>query len=144
VAEGASICVTVTLLDGLVLARSAFHHSLNYRSVVVVGQGRAVRSLEEKRPALRALVDHVLSGRSDQVRGPSEPELKVTEVVALDLRQASAKTRTGPPVDNRADYSLPVWAGELPLGMAVGEPVADARCNAPEPGGLREYSRARA
>jgi nitroimidazol reductase NimA-like FMN-containing flavoprotein (pyridoxamine 5'-phosphate oxidase superfamily) len=144
VAEGASICVTVTLLDGLVLARSAFHHSLNYRSVVVVGQGRAVRNLEEKQQALRALVDHVLSGRSNHVRGPSEPELKVTEVVALDLRQASAKTRTGPPVDNRADYSLPVWAGELPLGTAIGEPVADEYCTVPEPGGLREYSRARA
>jgi hypothetical protein len=84
-----------------------------------------------------------MTGRSDRVRGPSEPELKVTEVVALDLIDASAKARTGPPVDNRHDYSLPVWAGELPLGLAVGEPVADARCEAAEPAGLRGYTRAR-
>ncbi len=144
VAEGAPICVTVTLLDGLVLARSAFHHSLNYRSVVVVGRGRVVRDLEEKQMALRALVEHVMSGRSDQARGPSEPELKVTKVVGLDLGQASAKVRTGPPVDNRSDYSLPVWAGELPLSLVPGEPIPDSRCLAAEPPSLRTYSRGRA
>lgn len=141
VAGGAPICLTVTLLDGLVLARSAFRHSLNYRSVVVVGRGRAVRDAEEKQEALGALVDHVMSGRSEEVRAPSETELKVTEVVALDLRQASAKARSGPPVDNPDDYSLPVWAGELPLGLSVGEPVRDSRCQLSEPPGLKAYSR---
>jgi len=133
VAQGPPICVTVTLLDGLVLARSAFHHSLNYRSVVVVGRGRVVCDLE-----------HVMSGRSDQARRPSEPELKVTEVVGLDLGQASAKARTGPPVDNRSDYSLPVWAGELPLSLVPGEPIPDSRCQAAEPPSLRTYRRGRA
>jgi nitroimidazol reductase NimA-like FMN-containing flavoprotein (pyridoxamine 5'-phosphate oxidase superfamily) len=141
VAEGAPICLTVTLLDGLVLARSAFRHSLNYRSVVVLGPGRAVRDSEEKQSALRSLVDHVMSGRSDCVRSPSPAELKVTEVVALDLREASAKARTGPPADNRDDYSLPVWAGVLPLGLTAGTPVPDERCRVPEPPGLRSYER---
>jgi len=143
VAEGARICFTVTLLDGLVLARSAFHHSLNYRSVVVLGQGRAVRKGEEKQAALRTLVDHVMTGRSEQVRGPSEPELKVTEVVVLDLREASAKVRTGPPVENPNDYTLPVWAGELPLELAVGVPAPDSRCQVPEPPTLKAYRRGR-
>jgi nitroimidazol reductase NimA-like FMN-containing flavoprotein (pyridoxamine 5'-phosphate oxidase superfamily) len=142
--QGALACFTVTLLDGLVLARSAFRHSLNYRSVVVQGQARAVRDPDEKQLALRALVDHVLSGRSDEVRGPSDPELKVTEVVALDLDEASAKARTGPPRDGPDDYRLPVWAGVLPLGLSVGDPVAEARCQAPEPAALRDYRRGRA
>ncbi len=141
VAEDAPICLTVTLLDGLVLARSAFHHSLNYRSVVVLGRGRAVRDPQEKQSVLRALVDHVMPGRSEDVRGPSEPELKVTEVVALDLREASAKARTGPPLDNPNDYSLPVWAGVLPLGLAAGMPVRDARCRIAEPSNLKRYGR---
>ena len=140
----APVCFTVTLLDGLVLARSAFRHSLNYRSVVVLGRARAVRDPDEKQLALRTLVDHVMSGRSDEVRGPSDPELKVTEVVALGLREASAKARSGPPADNPNDLSLPVWAGVLPLGLSVGEPVPEGRCQVPEPAGLREYRRDRA
>lgn len=143
VAEGVAICLTVTLLDGLVLARSAFHHSLNYRSVLVLGHGRVASDGEEKQRALRALVDHVMPGRSELVRGPSQAELKVTEVVALELTHASAKVRTGPPIDNREDHRLPVWAGELPLRLAAGQPVVDSRCHAPEPAGLRSYRRGR-
>lgn len=140
-AQGAPVCFTVTLLDGIVLARSAFRHSLNYRSVVAQGQARAVRDPEEKQLALRRLVDHVLRGRSDEVRGPSDPELKVTEVVAVDLHEASAKARSGPPGDNPSDYSLPVWAGVLPLGLSVGDPVPEERCQVPAPALLRHYRR---
>jgi hypothetical protein len=140
-AGGVPCCFTVTLLDGLVLARSAFHHSLNYRSVVVPGDARGVPDPDEKLAALERLVEHVLPGRSSQARGPSPAELKVTEVIALDLDQASAKVRTGPPVDTRADMSLPVWAGELPLTTTVGDPVPDPGCSAPEPAGLRGYRR---
>ena len=137
----ASFSFTVTLLDGLVLARSAFRHSLNYRSVVVLGEGRAVTERDEKLAALEALVGHVLPGRPDEVRGPSAAELKVTEVIALELDHASAKIRTGPPVDNRGDLSLPVWAGELPLRLAVGDPVPDPACTVDEPPALRDYRR---
>jgi hypothetical protein len=139
----ASVSFTVTLLDGLVLARSAFRHSLNYRSVVVLGEGRGVTDREQKLAALEALVEHVLPGRPDEVRGPSDAELKVTEVIALDLDHASAKVRTGPPVDNRVDLSLPVWAGELPLRLAVGDPVPDPACTIDEPSALRDYHRGR-
>jgi hypothetical protein len=140
-AEGVPVCFTVTLVDGLVLARSAFRHSVNYRSVVVLGDARAVREKAEKLSALRAIVDHVAPRRSDEVRGPSEPELKVTGVLALNMREVSAKVRTGPPSDAPTDYDLPVWAGELPLGLAVGTPTRDARCSAPEPPYVRSYSR---
>ena len=143
-ADGAPLCFTATLVDGLVLARSAFRHSLNYRSVVVLGQGRAVGDSEEKQAALRSLVEHVMSGRWSQVREPSAAELKVTEVVALDLREASAKARSGPPSDNPDDYSLPVWAGVLPLGLAVQAPIPEARCQAPEPPELAAYRRGHA
>jgi uncharacterized protein len=140
-ADGVRFCFTVTLVDGLVLARSAFHHSLNYRSVVVVGEGRAVTERDEKLSALEALVEHVLPRRTEEARGPSSAELKVTEVIALELRDASAKVRTGPPVDNRQDLSLPVWAGQLPLGVVPGDPIPDAGCSVPEPPGLRSYRR---
>jgi len=140
-AEGSRCCFTVTLLDGLVLARSAFHHSLNYRSVVVLGHARAVTDPDEKLAALEALVEHVLPGRTADARRPSKAELKVTEVVALDLDQCSAKTRRGPPVDTRPDLSLPVWAGELPLVVTAGEPIPDPHCSVPEPAGLRSYRR---
>jgi nitroimidazol reductase NimA-like FMN-containing flavoprotein (pyridoxamine 5'-phosphate oxidase superfamily) len=139
--EGIDICVTVTLLDGLVLARSAFHHSMNYRSVMVLGEARAVTDRDEKLAALEALVEHIVPGRSSDARGPSKPELKATEVVALAIREASAKIRTGPPVDASDDYALPVWAGELPLALAPGLPTPDDRCAAPLPEYLQPYAR---
>jgi nitroimidazol reductase NimA-like FMN-containing flavoprotein (pyridoxamine 5'-phosphate oxidase superfamily) len=122
---GMEVCVTVTLLDGLVLARSAFHHSMNYRSVMALGRTRAVRDPQEKEAALRALVDHIVPGRSDQVRGADRRELAATAVLALPLDEVSAKVRTGPPVDDDPDYDLPYWAGVLPLTLTPGDPVPD-------------------
>lgn len=124
-AGGAPVCVTVTILDGLVLARSAFHHSMNYRSVVVLGRAEAVTDAGERAQALSALVDHAVPGRSRTVRGPSGAELRATLVVRIPLEEASAKIRVGPPVDDEADLALPVWAGELPLRLTAGAPVAD-------------------
>ena len=121
------VCVTVTLVDGLVLARSAFHHSMNYRSVVVFGTARDVSDPAEKMTAFRALVDHVAPRRWDTVRAPNEKEIRSTLVLALALAEASAKVRTGPPLDDEADYALPVWAGELPLRTVPGAPVGDPR-----------------
>jgi uncharacterized protein len=128
-AGGAPMCLTVTLLDGLVLARSAFHHSMNYRSVVLLGEGRPVRDREEKREALGILVDRLVPGRSDDARGPSAKELRATEVVVLPIDEASAKIRTGPPADAAADYELPVWAGVVPMELRAGPPVPDDRCS---------------
>jgi nitroimidazol reductase NimA-like FMN-containing flavoprotein (pyridoxamine 5'-phosphate oxidase superfamily) len=125
--EGVEVCVTVTLVDGLVLARSAFHHSINYRSVVVFGRARVVESDEEKMRALLAFTEHVVPGRWAEVRGPSRQELDATLVLALALTEASAKVRTGPPIDDEEDYELPVWAGVLPLVVSVGEAVPDPR-----------------
>ena len=122
---GMDICVTVTLLDGLVLARSAFHHSMNYRSVMVLGRTRAVRAPEEKDAALRALVEHIVPGRTEEVRGPDGRELAATAVLALPLAEVSAKVRTGPPKDDDPDYDLPIWAGVLPLALTPGDPVPD-------------------
>jgi len=124
---GAPACVTVTLLDGLVLARSGFHHSMNYRSVVVLGTATEVTDLGEKRRALDAIVEHVVPGRVASLRLPSEIEMRATRVVTLPLDEASAKIRTGPPKDDEADYALDLWAGELPLRLAPLEPVADPR-----------------
>ena len=121
------VCVTVTLVDALVLARSAFHHSMNYRSVVVFGTAREVSDPAEKMTAFRALVDHVAPRRWDTVRAPNEKEIRSTLVLALALAEASAKVRTGPPLDDEADYALPVWAGELPLRTVPGAPVGDPR-----------------
>jgi nitroimidazol reductase NimA-like FMN-containing flavoprotein (pyridoxamine 5'-phosphate oxidase superfamily) len=126
-AAGAPACVTVTLLDGIVLARSGFHHSMNYRSVVVLGTATEVTDAEEKQRALEAIVEHVVPGRVASVRPPSEGEMRATRVVTLPLDEASAKVRTGPPKDDEADYALDVWAGELPLRLQPGEPVADPR-----------------
>jgi nitroimidazol reductase NimA-like FMN-containing flavoprotein (pyridoxamine 5'-phosphate oxidase superfamily) len=137
VGTGVPACFTVTLLDGIVFARSAFHHSLNYRSVVVLGTARAITDPEEKREALRMVVEHVASGRPEDVRGPSDKELSATEVLALAIHEASAKARTGPPADAAEDYGLPVWAGELPLRLTPGDPIPDDRCTAPEPAYLR-------
>ena len=124
-AAGAPACVTVTLLDGLVLARSGFHHSMNYRSVVVLGRATEIEDPAEKRRALEAIVEHVAPGRAASVRPPNEKELRATRVVALRLDEASAKVRTGPPKDDEEDYALPVWAGELPLRLEPLAPVAD-------------------
>ncbi len=122
---GSEACVTVTILDGLVLARSAFHHSMNYRSVIVYGQLREVTDPTEKWKAQRALVEHVVPGRSSDARMPNERELRQTTIMALALTEASAKVRTGPPKDEADDRDLPVWAGEIPLRLVPGAPVQD-------------------
>jgi len=140
--EGVPMCLTVTLVDGIVLARSAFHHSLNYRSVVMLGTGRQVRDREEKLEALRLIVEHVVPGRSGDSRGPSEPELEATEVVAIEIDEASAKIRSGPPVDAAEDRDLPVWAGVIPLAMQADQPIPDKGCVAPLPAYLPAYRRA--
>ena len=123
--DGVDACVTVTLLDGLVLARSAFHHSMNYRSVVIFGRARAVEEREEKLRALDRLVEHIHPGRGALVRGPNESELRQTLVLALPIEEASAKIRTGGPVDDAEDYALPVWAGVIPIALTRGEPIKD-------------------
>lgn len=125
--EGIDACVTVTILDGLVMARSAFHHSMNYRSVVVLGKGREVVDRDEKLRVLDALVEHVCTGRSRDVRPPSESELRQTLVLAIPLAEASAKIRTGPAVDDEEDYALPIWAGVIPLALTASTPIDDER-----------------
>jgi uncharacterized protein len=122
---GAPVAAEVTLLDGLVLARSAFHHSMNYRSVVVYGRAREVIDPTEKFEAQRALVEHVVRGRADDARLPNERELNQTTILAISLEEASAKVRTGPPKDEEEDLELPVWAGVLPLTTVPGEPEPD-------------------
>ncbi len=117
--------LSVTLLDGLVLARSAFHHSMNYRSVVVLGNARLVDGAEERLVALRAIVDHVVPERWQSVRGPSAKELARTFVIAIPLDEATAKQRTGPPIDDEDDYALEVWAGVVPTSTRFKDPVAD-------------------
>jgi nitroimidazol reductase NimA-like FMN-containing flavoprotein (pyridoxamine 5'-phosphate oxidase superfamily) len=126
-AGGIPVCVTVTIVDGLVLARSAFHHSMNYRSAVVLGTATSVTDPAERDQALRAITDHVVPGRWDAVRPPNEKELAATAVLRLPIAEASAKVRTGPPVDDDEDYALPVWAGVLPLVLGAHAPVADPR-----------------
>jgi nitroimidazol reductase NimA-like FMN-containing flavoprotein (pyridoxamine 5'-phosphate oxidase superfamily) len=125
--EGVDVCVTVTLIDGLVLARSAFHHSMNYRSVVIFGRATLVEEREEKLAALLALSEHIVRGRWAEVREPTEQEMRQTTVLSLPLVEVSAKVRTGPPLDDEEDYALPVWAGVLPLRLETGEPVKDPR-----------------
>jgi nitroimidazol reductase NimA-like FMN-containing flavoprotein (pyridoxamine 5'-phosphate oxidase superfamily) len=126
-ADGAEVCLTVTLIDGLVLARSAMHHSMNYRSVVLFGRASPVDDPAEKRAVLQALTDHLVPGRWADVRGPNDRELQRTRVVSVPIQEASAKIRTGPPVDDEADYDLPVWAGVVPLRLAPDTPIADPR-----------------
>jgi len=125
--EGIDVCVTVTLVDGLVLARSAFHHSINYRSVVIFGNARLVDDPTAKLAALFAFSEHVIRGRWDDVRQPTEQELKATTVLSLPLAEASAKVRSGPPIDDDEDYALDVWAGVLPLKTFAGAPIKDPR-----------------
>lgn len=126
-AQGVDVCATITLVDGYVLARSAFHHSMNYRSVVVLGRARCVREPEEIMQALRTLTNHLVPGRWEEVREPNDLELKQTLVLALDLEEVSAKVRVGPPVDDEEDYATPVWAGVVPIHTRLGAPLADDR-----------------
>jgi uncharacterized protein len=125
--QGVPACVTVTLVDGLVLARSAFHHSINYRSVVVFGTGMLVSDPEEKRAVLEALTNHLIPGRWEEIRQPNSQELKRTLVLAIPIEEASAKIRVGPPLDDDEDYELSVWAGVVPLKLAADAPVPDPR-----------------
>ncbi len=131
--DGLGLCVTVTLLDGVVLARSAFHHSMNYRSVMLLGAATEVDDLEEKRAAFHALVEHVVPGRYAGVRAPTDDELKGTLVLRLPISEGSAKIRSGPPIDDEDDYAWPVWAGVIPLAVQPGTPVPDPRLD-PEHG----------
>jgi nitroimidazol reductase NimA-like FMN-containing flavoprotein (pyridoxamine 5'-phosphate oxidase superfamily) len=129
--QGVPACVTVTHVDGLVLARSAFHHSMNYRSVVVLGTATVVNENDTKLEVLHALTDHLIRGRWEEIRHPSPDELRRTLVLAIPIEEASAKIRTGPPLDDDEDYALPVWAGVLPLKITPSDPIADPRL-APE------------
>jgi uncharacterized protein len=135
--RGIPVCITVTLLDGIVLARSVFHHSVNYRSVVILGTAEAVTDPAEKLRALTAIVNHVMPGRSADARPPNDKELASTSVLAVSLDEVSGKIRTGPPVDASDDLDLPVWAGVLPLRLTATEPVADE--GVPAGMGLPEY-----
>jgi nitroimidazol reductase NimA-like FMN-containing flavoprotein (pyridoxamine 5'-phosphate oxidase superfamily) len=140
---GVPVCVTVTHVDGLVLARSAFHHSVNYRSVLILGNAQLVEDPAEKMAALRIFTEHVMKGRWNDVRIPTEQELKATTVLSLPLEEVSAKVRTGGPIDDEADYALPVWAGVLPLETVPKAPVPDAqrKNDPPIPEYLKNYKR---
>jgi nitroimidazol reductase NimA-like FMN-containing flavoprotein (pyridoxamine 5'-phosphate oxidase superfamily) len=126
-AEGVEVCVTVTLVDAYVLARSAFHHSMNYRSVVVLGRAQLVTDYAERIEALRTLTNHIVPGRWEEVREPNELEMRQTAVLTLPLEEVSAKVRTGKPNDDEEDYALPVWAGVVPTSMQPGQPTDDGR-----------------
>lgn len=140
---GGGCCVTVTRPDELVLARSAQHHSINYRSTMIFGLAREVTDPDEKQRALRAVIDHIAPGRSDEIRGPNEAELRSTRVLAVQIEEASAKVRTGPPADEEADLDLPYWAGRLPLTLGAGEPISapDLTQDLPIPDHVRDWSR---
>jgi uncharacterized protein len=139
--NGIDACVTVTLLDGLVLARSVYNHSMNYRSVVVLGRAREVTDHEEKLRAMQCVVEHILPGRWEDARQPSEQEIKATAILALALDEASAKIRTGPPTDDEDDLELPVWAGIIPLALQPAAAVPDDRATGPTPGYATNYHR---
>ena len=125
--DGVPVCVTVTLLEGLVLARSIFNHSMNYRSVVILGKATLVDDPDEKLAALRTLSEHILPGRWEDSRQPNERELKATSVLRVPIEEFSAKVRQGPPIDDEEDYSFPTWAGVVPLEIVAGAPIDDAR-----------------
>jgi len=139
--QGVPVCVTVTLVDGLVLARSVFNHSMNYRSVVILGTATLVDDPAEKLAALRTLSEHILPQRWDDSRLPNEKELKATSVLRLPINEFSAKVRVGPPVDDEEDYSFPTWAGVIPLEMTSGAPIPDDRCEQELPAYLKNYVR---
>lgn len=124
---GIPICVTVTLVDGLVLSRSAFDHSMNYRSVVAFGTARKIVDPEQKVKSLRVISEHLIAGRWAEVRGPSDEELKATTVLEFSIEEASSKVRSGPPLDDESDYGLPVWAGVLPLEIRSRLPIPDSK-----------------
>ncbi|MGK7951875.1 MAG: pyridoxamine 5'-phosphate oxidase family protein [Xenococcaceae cyanobacterium] len=139
---GIEVCVCVTLVDGLVLARSAFHHSLNYRSVVIFGTATIVKEPEQKLAALKAFSDNIIPDRWQEVRPPNPQELNGTLVLSLPLTEASAKMRTGAPVDAEKDYELPIWAGVIPLNITPGKPISDPRLSPdiPIPASVRSYN----
>jgi len=141
--DGVPVCVTVTLLDGLVLARSIFNHSMNYRSVVILGKAMLVDHPEEKLVALRVLSDHILPGRWEDIRQPNERELKATSVLRLPIEEFSAKVRTGPPIDDEEDMTFPTWAGVIPLEMNAGKPINDPKLDPARevPAYAKKYSR---
>jgi len=141
--RGIPVCVTVTLLDGLVLARSIFNHSMNYRSVVILGIAHAVTDSEEKLKALQALSEHIIPGRWAESRQPNEKELKATLALKVPIEEFSAKVRQGPPLDDEEDFSFPTWAGVIPLQMVAGEPVNDPKLDAARgvPAYAKHYSR---
>lgn len=139
--RGIPVCITVTLLDGLVLARSIFNHSMNYRSVVILGTATLVSDPGEKLKALRALSEHIIPQRWDDSRQPNEKELKATSALRVPIEEFSAKVRKGPAIDDEPDYAFPTWAGVLPLETAAGAPIRDERCARELPEYLRNYSR---
>lgn len=143
--EGVAVCVTVTLVDGLVLARSVFNHSMNYRSVVILGKAMLVDDPKEKIEALRALSEHILPGRWDDARQPNDRELKQTSVLRVRIEEFSSKVRVGPPIDDEEDYAFPTWAGVVPLEMVAGKPINDERLDAGRevPAYISTYSRKR-
>ncbi len=143
--ETVPVCITVTLLDGLVLARSIFNHSMNYRSVVILGKATLVDDPQEKLAALRVLSEHILPGRWDDSRQPNDRELKQTSVLRVPIEEFSAKVRQGPAIDDEEDYSFPTWAGVVPLEMVAGAPIDDARLlpGKEVPKYARNYSRKR-
>lgn len=140
---GVPLCLTVTLIDGLVLARSVFNHSMNYRSVVILGTATIVNAPAEKLEALRGFTERILPGRWNEARQPNEKELKATSILRLPVTEASAKVRVGPPEDDAEDYALPVWAGVIPIKLTAGTPVRDERCDAtiPVPTNVEQYRR---
>ena len=144
--KGIPVCLTVTLLDGLVLARSIFNHSMNYRSVVVLGTASVVQDPDEKLAALHAVSEHILRGRWAESRQPNEKELKATFALRLPIEEFSAKVRQGPPIDDEEDYGFPTWAGVIPLETVARAPIRDERCSAeiPVPAYAAAYSRTRA
>ena len=141
--RNAPICATVSIVDGLVLARSHFHSSMNYRSVVIIGDGREVKEPDEKSVAFAAVAEHVARGQWDYGRQPTEKELKATSIVALELNEMSAKIRTGDPQDDEEDYDLDIWAGVVPVATVFGQPIDDTRLKSglEAPPHLSDYQR---
>jgi len=140
-ADGTPLAVTVTHIDGLVLARSAFHHSVNYRSAVILGRATLVTDSAEKLTVMKGLIDHIAPGRWDHIRQPNEKELAATSVLSIPIEEASAKIRTGDPLDDEDDYALPIWAGQVPFAMSTLTPIRDARLDPaiPLPAHVADY-----